>query len=80
MLMTFPDGNHLWCIGGEFFSEDGRAVRNFKFTTDHGTRISNMTSSIFNNDIFRYWMNGRSSFRLRVQARGLPMLSFTSPV
>ncbi|CAA7268695.1 unnamed protein product [Cyclocybe aegerita] len=20
-----PNGNHLWCIGGEFFSEDGRA-------------------------------------------------------
>ncbi|KAF8587936.1 galactose oxidase [Ramaria rubella] len=24
-LTTCPNGNHLWCIGGEFFSEDGRA-------------------------------------------------------
>ncbi|EDR01442.1 uncharacterized protein LACBIDRAFT_310787 [Laccaria bicolor S238N-H82] len=24
-LTTCPVGNHLWCIGGEFFSEDGRA-------------------------------------------------------
>jgi len=24
-LTTCPQGNHLWCIGGEFFSEDGRA-------------------------------------------------------
>lgn len=26
-LTPCPNGNHLWCIGGEFFSEDGRAVR-----------------------------------------------------
>jgi hypothetical protein len=25
-LTTCPNGNHLWCIGGEFFSEDGKAV------------------------------------------------------
>ena len=25
-LTACPNGNHLWCIGGEFFSEDGRAV------------------------------------------------------
>ncbi|KAF8170947.1 hypothetical protein BJ912DRAFT_1025273 [Pholiota molesta] len=24
-LTACPNGNHLWCIGGEFFSEDGRA-------------------------------------------------------
>ncbi|GJE85417.1 galactose oxidase [Phanerochaete sordida] len=24
-LTPCPNGNHLWCIGGEFFSEDGRA-------------------------------------------------------
>ncbi|KJA23207.1 hypothetical protein HYPSUDRAFT_137935 [Hypholoma sublateritium FD-334 SS-4] len=24
-LTACPQGNHLWCIGGEFFSEDGRA-------------------------------------------------------
>jgi len=25
-LTACPNGNHLWCIGGEFFSEDNRAV------------------------------------------------------
>jgi hypothetical protein len=25
-LTACPNGNHLWCIGGEFFSEDGKAV------------------------------------------------------
>jgi len=25
-LTSCPNGNHLWCIGGEFFSEDGKAV------------------------------------------------------
>ncbi|KAL4068642.1 hypothetical protein V8B97DRAFT_1873062 [Scleroderma yunnanense] len=24
-LTTCPNGNHLWCIGGEYFSEDGKA-------------------------------------------------------
>ncbi|KIJ31420.1 hypothetical protein M422DRAFT_53419 [Sphaerobolus stellatus SS14] len=24
-LTPCPNGNHLWCVGGEFFSEDGRA-------------------------------------------------------
>ncbi|KAJ7046766.1 galactose oxidase [Mycena alexandri] len=24
-LTACPNGNHLWCIGGEFFSEDGKA-------------------------------------------------------
>ncbi|KAK0439111.1 galactose oxidase [Armillaria borealis] len=24
-LTACPNGNHLWCIGGEFFSDDGRA-------------------------------------------------------
>lgn len=26
-LTACPQGTHLWCIGGELFSEDGRAVR-----------------------------------------------------
>ena len=26
-LTTCPSGNYLWCIGGEYFSEDGKAVR-----------------------------------------------------
>lgn len=25
-LTACPTGNHLWFIGGEFFSEDGKAV------------------------------------------------------
>jgi hypothetical protein len=25
-LTACPNGSHLWFIGGEFFSEDGRAV------------------------------------------------------
>lgn len=25
-LTPCPSGNHLWCIGGEFFSDDGKAV------------------------------------------------------
>lgn len=24
-LTACPNGNHLWCIGGEFFSDDGKA-------------------------------------------------------
>ena len=32
-LTACPNRNHLWCIGGEFFGEDGRAVPNSKFTT-----------------------------------------------
>ena len=25
-LTACPNGNHLWCIGGEFFDDDGKAV------------------------------------------------------
>ena len=25
-LTPDPSGNYLWCIGGEYFSEDGKAV------------------------------------------------------
>ena len=65
-LTACPNGNHLWCIGGEFFSEDGRAVRDPKLTTYHRT---NMKSSIFTttcSDTRQTRMNGGSSFRLRV--------------
>jgi len=27
-LTACPNGNHLWCIGGELFNEDGKAVCN----------------------------------------------------
>jgi len=30
-LTPCPNGNHLWCIGGEYFSEDGKAVRLFLY-------------------------------------------------
>ncbi|KAF8164705.1 hypothetical protein B0H34DRAFT_686248 [Crassisporium funariophilum] len=36
-LTACPIGNHLWCIGGEFFSEDGRAYFYndvFRYTPD----------------------------------------------
>lgn len=26
-LVPCPSGNSIWCIGGEFFSEDNKAVR-----------------------------------------------------
>jgi hypothetical protein len=26
-LVPCPTGNYLWCFGGEFFSDDNRAVR-----------------------------------------------------
>lgn len=25
-LTACPTGNHIWCIGGEFFGDDGKAV------------------------------------------------------
>jgi hypothetical protein len=28
-LTPCPNGNHLWCIGGEFFSENKKAVGRF---------------------------------------------------
>ncbi|KAJ3560414.1 hypothetical protein NP233_g10854 [Leucocoprinus birnbaumii] len=36
-LTACPNGNHLWCIGGEFFSEDGKAYFYndvFRYTPD----------------------------------------------
>jgi hypothetical protein len=30
-LTACPNGNHLWCVGGEFFSEDGKAVGDLIF-------------------------------------------------
>ena len=52
-LTACPNGNHLWCIGGEFFSEDGKAVGDFFFF------FANLHSLVckyqyFYNDIFRY--------------------------
>jgi hypothetical protein len=31
-LTPCPNGNHLWSIGGEFFSEDGNAVSGISST------------------------------------------------
>lgn len=52
-LTACPNGNHLWCIGGEYFSEDGKAVRRVSRTTT----LSSMKSTFvqyFYNDVFRY--------------------------
>ncbi len=51
-LTPCPNGNHLWCIGGEFFSEDGKAVSR--------KRVAALISSphrstqYFYSDVFRY--------------------------
>jgi hypothetical protein len=71
-LTACPNGNHLWCVGGEFFSEDGRAVRNFKFITYHSSNITSSISTMTCSDTRQTSMNGGSSFLLRVQVRGLP--------
>ena len=34
-LTACPTGNYLWCIGGEFFSEDGKAVSSFMLLNDY---------------------------------------------
>lgn len=51
-LTPCPNGNHLWCIGGEYFSEDGKAVR-IVFTPSCDT-CSHPTTQYFYNDVFRY--------------------------
>ena len=33
-LTACPNGNHLWCIGGEYFSEDGKAVRHVSLVNE----------------------------------------------
>lgn len=50
-LTACPSGNYLWCIGGEFFSEDGKAVR----TRLHilGTS-ADVIPQYFYNDVYRY--------------------------
>lgn len=49
-LTACPQGNHLWCIGGELFSEDGRAVSCHRVYI-----ISSLTRlQYFYNDVFRY--------------------------
>ena len=40
-LTACPNGAHLWCIGGEYFSEDGKAVRlELPFTIYSHERLS----------------------------------------
>jgi len=56
-LTACPNGNHLWCIGGEYFSEDGKAVCH---VSGKITSVSSMKSTCylhlqyFYNDVFRY--------------------------
>jgi len=44
-LTSCPNGNHLWCIGGEFFSEDGKAVS--IICAYHHSKISSSKLSVF---------------------------------
>ncbi|KAJ3974343.1 galactose oxidase [Lentinula raphanica] len=54
-LTTCPSGNHLWFIGGEFFSEDGKAYFVGYFTVQDETIFSYaIDSRIKYNDVFRY--------------------------
>ena len=51
-LTPCPNGNHLWCIGGEFFSDDGKAVSH-----EHGAAWSfspHRGYQYFYSDVFRY--------------------------
>jgi hypothetical protein len=51
-----PSGNYLWCIGGEFFSEDKKAVSLFFLSvTDLYVLYANeIFLQYFYNDVFRY--------------------------
>ncbi|KAJ6547548.1 hypothetical protein B0H19DRAFT_1166233 [Mycena capillaripes] len=46
-LTACPNGNHLWCIGGEFFSEDGKADewRRFVSPTCPGPRSAHAVAA-----------------------------------
>ena len=48
-LTACPSGHHLWCIGGEFFSDDGKAV-----SVGFQRRIHSNSLQYFYNDVFRY--------------------------
>jgi len=50
-LTPCPIGNHLWCIGGEFFSEDGKAVR---FSRNLDIIDTQFPVQHFYNDVYRY--------------------------
>lgn len=69
-LTPCPNGNHLWCIGGEFFSEDGKAVRK-RFLTGHRIKLIRgpSTFTMMCSDTHPKRMSGESSSRLLVQVR-----------
>lgn len=46
-----PSGNYLWCIGGEFFSEDGKAVC---LMISHSHLKCPSAAQYFYQDVFRY--------------------------
>ena len=50
-LTACPSGNYLWCIGGEFFSEDGKAVRTL---LSMPLTFADVTPQYFYNDVYRY--------------------------
>ena len=52
-LTSCPNGNHLWCIGGEFFSEDGKAVSIICAYIIISKSLHKNCQYIYN-DVFRY--------------------------
>ena len=53
-LTTCPSGNYLWCIGGEFFSDDGKAV-SWSFRWNKASLYClTFSPQYFYNDVFRY--------------------------
>lgn len=51
-LTACPNGNHLWCVGGEFFSEDGKAVGDLFSSSQFCITVCNY--QYFYNDVFRF--------------------------
>ena len=50
-LTACPSGNNLWCIGGEFFSEDGKAVCTL---LSMPLILADVPPQYFYNDVYRY--------------------------
>ena len=75
-LTACPNGSHLWCIGGEFFSEDGRAVCPTEYLIYRPVNLTMLNSSIsimMYLDIPQRKTNGVNLFLQLVQALDLPM-------
>ncbi|KAG8821952.1 hypothetical protein FRC17_009698 [Serendipita sp. 399] len=51
-LTPCPVNNHLWCIGGEYFSEDGKAVSLSVYRL--AGYVTSLLPQYFYNDVYRY--------------------------